>query len=802
MSRRVFDVGLDVGRIKNGLKLHSSDRRERNRRHRSVSTSDARPQTPTKDSKQLALTPQLKGKRSAASLHQPDQADRDYSLPTEPVASPSSPPPAANDLPQPPEHTLVTNGTQDLAAPVEPLHPPSDDEHNFDLKPPPPKKRTRFLETYSEQIFSEAHLRTILRDSGFFLRFTAFLNRYKPHIAPVLIQYLETQKAINAIEYANALAETLKPIPGEPSTEMLCAAATVDSRFELRSRRAMETLVYEALPAYITQCFTKVVTEWMVREITGTTVPAMRELVGGLAEVFCLSDPSIRDNPIVYASEEFYRTTQYGRDYVIGRNCRFLQGPKTDRNTVARIREAIKTGQESFETILNYRRDGSPFMNLLMTAPLYDNKGAVKYFLGAQIDVSGLVEEGRGLDSFETCLAENRRNRESGHSLAKQKYMKALSAFGHFLSPEESTVFHGQGDTREGSINGIEYSGLRSIRGAPGRRDLDSRPPRRVLGNEEDDELEKEKNAWAFNSLGPSGKLPGVYQNYLLLRPHPSLRIIFVSPALRIPGLLQSPFLSRIGGSAHVRSGLSEAFANGEDITAKVTWLPQGNPDDDTSSSLASRPGSRTDSRSNNEGSNGGQRTRYISCTPLVGSDDKVGVWMVVMVENETVTGSLPSRNHAIARFGSYANSPTHQILPTPSEYDHEPREPQHTSNEFRIRSPAPSSRRDGNSAPANKVHSTTVNGNVDREKDPGRMYADFMRNQRSGTSGRGGPHNVHRNMFLESTANTNGNAQGPTVPTPAAGLGKVISNETDSVALEDGLLDGVGDGGEKVSSS
>ncbi|KAI7042315.1 hypothetical protein KC352_g46504, partial [Hortaea werneckii] len=107
----------------------------------------------------------------------------------------------------------------------------------------------------------------------------------------------------------------------------------------------------------------------------------MRELIPSLAEVYCVTDPSLPDNPIVYASEEFYNTTQYGREYVIGRNCRFLQGPKSSNSTVRRLIDALTAGQEICETILNYRRDGSPFVNLLMLAPLYDNKGQVRYFL-------------------------------------------------------------------------------------------------------------------------------------------------------------------------------------------------------------------------------------------------------------------------------------------------------------------------------------------------------------------------------------------------------------------------------------
>ncbi|KAL8738092.1 MAG: hypothetical protein Q9181_001078 [Wetmoreana brouardii] len=823
MSRRVFDVGLDVDKIRNGLKLHSANKRSRN--HRSASTSDARSKTPS-ESNQLALVPQLKAKRSSPSIR-PDHSDhlQPFSPDDDTVVLPSISSPTTDDFPQPPVHTQHMNSNQNSPdGHMEDIKTSADDSHDFDLKPPPPRRPAKFLETYAEQLFSDAHLQTILRDSTFFMRFTAFLNRYKSYSAPILIRYLEIQKAMKAIEYANALAESLKPISGDSSSQIPCLAATIDSRFESRSRRAMDTLVNEALPAYITQRFTKIVTESMVREITGSTMPIMRELVGGLAEVFCLSDPSVKNNPIVYASEEFYRTTQYGRDYVIGRNCRFLQGPKTDRNTVARIREAIRTGQESFETILNYRRDGSPFMNLVMTAPLYDNKGVVRYFIGAQVDISGLVEEGRGLDSFEKLLNESRRKRNSDQSYLNQKHLRALSEFGQLLSSDESSIFHGndgQGQSREGSVHDSEYGGSRGTRTAQQERQRyhNSRPPRRVLGTEDDDEQEKENNnTWTFPSVGPSGKLPGVYQNYLLLRPHPSLRIIFVSPALRIPGLLQSPFLSHIGGPARVRTGIAKAFENGEDITAKVTWLPQSRSSENeapSSSSLPSRPASRHGAhpQTNNEGSpvaaagQGSARTRYISCTPLLGSDDQVGVWMVVMVENETVTGSLPSRNNAITRYGHQHQNP--EILPptTPSEYTERENQSQIKNSDERVRSPAPSWRGTMNAAGTPKDY-RHVNGNVggrgvEREGDPGRMYAEFMRHQRGGnTTGSGGGGSKRFHMDLENTRNelngvngVNGKATAlqPALATPVGGTGKVLGSE---VGDEDGLLDGVGDGG------
>lgn len=184
-----------------------------------------------------------------------------------------------------------------------PMSSPLDHGQNFDLAPPPPKETSKTIDWLAERVFSDDHLRIIFRDPTHFKRFTAFLTRYKPHAVSILNRYLETQKAIKAIEYANAIADTLPQLPSDHSSFIPCSAAILDGRFEARSRRAFDSLVHEALPAWVTHSLVQVVTEVMVKEITGNSLPLMRNLIGGLSEVFCLSDPSLPDNPIVYASE-------------------------------------------------------------------------------------------------------------------------------------------------------------------------------------------------------------------------------------------------------------------------------------------------------------------------------------------------------------------------------------------------------------------------------------------------------------------------------------------------------------------
>ena len=106
---------------------------------------------------------------------------------------------------------------------------------------------------------------------------------------------------------------------------------------------------------------------------------------------FCVTDPRQPDNPIVWASDAFLRMTGYAREEVIGRNCRFLQGPRTDPRRVGEIRDAVAGEHECLVTLLNYRKDGETFWNRFFIAPLMDSEGEVTYYVGVQVDVSEAI---------------------------------------------------------------------------------------------------------------------------------------------------------------------------------------------------------------------------------------------------------------------------------------------------------------------------------------------------------------------------------------------------------------------------
>jgi sigma-B regulation protein RsbU (phosphoserine phosphatase) len=107
------------------------------------------------------------------------------------------------------------------------------------------------------------------------------------------------------------------------------------------------------------------------------------------AEGITIADARQEDQPIIYANAAFERLTGYTPDFVLGRNCRFLQGPDTDPRTRETIRRALRRGEPCTVEILNYRKDGSRFWNRLSITPVRDERGDVTHFIGVQSDVTG-----------------------------------------------------------------------------------------------------------------------------------------------------------------------------------------------------------------------------------------------------------------------------------------------------------------------------------------------------------------------------------------------------------------------------
>mmetsp|Transcript_7146 Transcript_7146/g.14447 ORF Transcript_7146/g.14447 Transcript_7146/m.14447 type:complete len:351 (-) Transcript_7146:101-1153(-) len=115
--------------------------------------------------------------------------------------------------------------------------------------------------------------------------------------------------------------------------------------------------------------------------------------LSGSQQNFAISDPSLPDNPIVYVSQGFLDLTGYKLDQVLGRNCRFLQGPGTDQSAVDVIRKGLREGIDTSVCLLNYKADGTPFWNQFFVAALRDAEGNVVNFVGVQCEVSKATVE-------------------------------------------------------------------------------------------------------------------------------------------------------------------------------------------------------------------------------------------------------------------------------------------------------------------------------------------------------------------------------------------------------------------------
>jgi len=117
-----------------------------------------------------------------------------------------------------------------------------------------------------------------------------------------------------------------------------------------------------------------------------------REVLESIARspiAMVVTNPRRPDNPIEVANEAFCALTGYSEREIVGRNCRFLAGAATEEAVRSQVRDAVVHQRPVLVDILNYKRDGTPFRNGVMIAPLFGEDGKLDYFLGSQVDLGG-----------------------------------------------------------------------------------------------------------------------------------------------------------------------------------------------------------------------------------------------------------------------------------------------------------------------------------------------------------------------------------------------------------------------------
>lgn len=153
-----------------------------------------------------------------------------------------------------------------------------------------------------------------------------------------------------------------------------------------------------------------------------------------------ISNPRLPDNPIVASNEAFSELTGYDRDFIIGKNCRFLAGPATEPWLSEEIRRGVRERKSVLVEILNYKKDGTPFQNAVLVAPMFDDDGELEYFLGSQVEIDSegpSLAKARRMRATEIVKDLSKRQREVLGYIAKGFLNKQIA---HELALSERTV--------------------------------------------------------------------------------------------------------------------------------------------------------------------------------------------------------------------------------------------------------------------------------------------------------------------------------------------------------------------------
>ncbi|KAL2132859.1 hypothetical protein VTI74DRAFT_3205 [Chaetomium olivicolor] len=113
---------------------------------------------------------------------------------------------------------------------------------------------------------------------------------------------------------------------------------------------------------------------------------------------FVVCDVTLNDCPIIYVSDNFQNLTGYNRHEIVGQNCRFLQSPDgkveagsrrefVANDAVFKLKTSIAEGREIQQSLINYRKGGKPFLNLLTMIPIPWDSDEIRYCIGFQIDL-------------------------------------------------------------------------------------------------------------------------------------------------------------------------------------------------------------------------------------------------------------------------------------------------------------------------------------------------------------------------------------------------------------------------------
>ncbi len=165
---------------------------------------------------------------------------------------------------------------------------------------------------------------------------------------------------------------------------------------------------------------------------------SLSELIAASPIAALICDPLEPDTPIIECNAAFVALTGYSREEVLGRNCRFMRGSGTEPDLTQQIRAAIANRRPILVEILNYKKDGSPFRNAVLIAPIFDESGTLQYYLGSLMEVDDpALGSRRGAQARTRVSALTRRQQQVLIQMAAGQLNKQIA---HSLGLSERTV--------------------------------------------------------------------------------------------------------------------------------------------------------------------------------------------------------------------------------------------------------------------------------------------------------------------------------------------------------------------------
>ena len=252
----------------------------------------------------------------------------------------------------------------------------------------------------------EGSLRSLVSQPGQIGVFGKWLSTEMPEAAVqleliALLSQLSQMPPDQQMQQVKALCERYlgsSPPSAEVGMQALGQAAT----------QALSTLASEAFPKFVQSKACLPLVEQLLGA-SGDSVRSVDQLLwneyevqedvagwvhsfAGVAETYpaciVISDMSMPGNPMFFVNAEFCRVTGYAKNEAQGRNCRFLQGPKTEPQSVAVIQDTLRRGVDCHVKITNYRKTGDLFENLLTMRPVHDSNGVYRFCIGVQFEVT------------------------------------------------------------------------------------------------------------------------------------------------------------------------------------------------------------------------------------------------------------------------------------------------------------------------------------------------------------------------------------------------------------------------------